>query len=229
MCNLWAVCCLPIYRTTASLTCSCSGAAGRRFFYLAAHSLLCCTPSRNWIHERRPYFSFITSAAASVSSLDCSLTLWTLVTAGRRRSQDSDTQTVHNYGRGAGVHQGGWRAAGAGVSLRHHSALNLVGLLFPPSNTSTQEEMGWRRRLWRRAPSWRLCVTPSRSTPRAPTPSSRPLSLPSTPKVTERTLLRILRSGIDPRCWSWLCSFLSSPSAWWDGHQDHWEREDPTW
>lgn len=26
-----------------------------------------------------------------------------------------------------------------------------------------------------------------------------------------------------------ICSFLSSLSAWWDGHPDHWEWEDPTW
>lgn len=67
------------------------------------------------------------------------------------------------------------------ISFLNHAALSSI------SNTSMQEETGWRRRLLRKALNWPHCVTPSPSTPRAPMLSSRPSSPHNTLKVIIHT------------------------------------------
>lgn len=81
----------------------------------------------------------------------------------------------------------------------------------PTSNISTREETAWRRRLSRKVPSWLLCVTPSRCTPRAPMPSSRRLLPRSTPKVRKHKLCTVYTLSLSPTLFfNHVCTFLSS-------------------
>lgn len=118
-------------------------------------------------------------------------------------------------------------------------------IFFSYSNTSMQEETGWRRRLSRKVLNWLLCVTPSPSTLRAPMFLSRHLLPHNTPKVIidththtniQCTVCRLFFRIGCPWCGSrWpkrflTLSALSCPrSAWWDGHQNHWQWENSTW